>query len=125
MRSLVVESDEELGRIWCNHLDRQGGKTELVTTGEAAINALQFKTFDVLILDLMLPDASTLAICDLAMYRQPDIAIIVVTANSFFSDGSIFNLIPNVRGFLHAPVLPDDLAALVEHYGRQNKVEAG
>ena len=118
MLTLVVEADEELGQLWCDHLERQGGKPVLVTSEKAAIRALQFGPFDVLILDLMMPDASALAICDLATYRRPDIAIIVVTSSSFFSDGSIFELIPNARGFLHAPVLPDDLAALVEHYGR-------
>ncbi|MCP5074742.1 MAG: hypothetical protein GY947_15820 [Rhodobacteraceae bacterium] len=125
MRILVVEADDDLGRLWCNHLDRQGGKTELVCTESGALSALRFRGFDVLVLDLMLPDASVLAISDFASYRQPDIAIIVVTANSFFSDGSIFELIPNARGFLHAPVLPDDLAALVEHYGRNAALGAG
>ena len=117
MRVLVVEADRSLGRLWCKHLQRQGGDTELACDEESAISALRFRTFDVLVLDLMLPNASVLAIADIATYRRPDIAIIVVTANSFFSDGSIFELIPNARGFLHTPVRPDDLAALVEHYG--------
>ncbi|MCP5085211.1 MAG: response regulator [Rhodobacteraceae bacterium] len=118
MRILVVEADHELGRLWCNHLDRQGGKTELVTNESDALAALRFRSFEVLVLDLMLPGTSVLGIADFASYRQPEIAIIVVTANSFFSDGSIFKLVPNARGLLHAPVLPEDLAALVDYYGR-------
>jgi len=121
MRTLVVEVNEELGKLWCNHLARQGGQPELVLTEQAAVNALRRGCFDVLVLDLMMPDVSVLAICDFATYRHPEIKIIVVTPNSFFSEGSIFDVVPNARGFLCAPVLPDDLAALVEHYGRTNK----
>lgn len=117
MRILVVEGDADLGEVWCKHLQRQGGQTRLCRTEKDAIAAMRFEAFDVLVLDLVIADASVLAISDFATYRNPEVAIIVVTANSFFSDGSIFELIPNARGYLHTPVQPDDLAALVEHYG--------
>ena len=119
MRILVVESDAELGELWCRYLKRQGGRTKLCRTEKSAVAALRFEIFDVLVLDLVIPDASVLAISDFATYRNPEVAIIVVTASSFFSDGSIFELMPNARGYLHTPVQPDDLAALVEHYGRK------
>jgi len=125
MRILVVESDADLGQVWCIHLRRQGGHATLVAHEDAAIEALGFESYDVLVLDLLLPNSSVLAIADFAMYRRPDIAIIVVTANTFFSDGSIFDVIPNARGFLHAPVQPEDLAALVDHYGRRTQRNAG
>ena len=118
MRILVVDGDTELGELWCKYLERHGGEARLCTSEKSAIAALRFEVFDVLVLDLVIPDTSVLAISDFATYRNPDVAIIVVTASSFFSDGSIFELIPNARGYLHTPVQPDDLAALVEHYGR-------
>ncbi|GGA16044.1 response regulator [Neptunicoccus cionae] len=118
MNILVVEAVAELGRLWCRHLERQGGRTRLCPNEKCAIDALRFETFDVLVLDVGMEDTSVLAISDLATYRNPHVAIIVVTAKSFFSDGMIFDLIPNARGYLHTPVLPDDLAALVDHYGR-------
>jgi hypothetical protein len=54
-------------------------------------------------------------VADYAQYRQPDAALIFVTDTTFFSDGSIFSLIPNARAFLQSGTPPDDLAALVEH----------
>ena len=117
MNVLVVESNEAIGRVWCDHLERQGAATVLAKDQETAINALRFQRFDVLVINLLTPNCSVLSISDLATYRSPEIAIIVVTSNSFFSDGSIFDIIPNTRGFLHSPVAPDDLAAMVEHYG--------
>ena len=117
MHVLVVESNEAIGRLWCDHLERQGAATVLAKDQETAVNALSFQCFDVLVINLLTPNCSVLSISDLATYRSPDIAIIVVTSNSFFSDGSIFDIIPNTRGFLNSPVAPDDLAAMVEHYG--------
>lgn len=117
MYVLVVESNEDIGRLWCDHMERQAATTVLAPDQESAINALRFQHFDALVINLLTPNCSVLSISDLATYRSPDIAIIVVTSNSFFSDGSIFDIIPNTRGFLHSPVAPEDLAAMVEHYG--------
>jgi len=117
MHVLVVESNDAIGRVWCDHLERQGAETVLAPNEETAVAALRFQRFDVLVINLLTPNCSVLSISDLATYRSPNIAIIVVTSNSFFSDGSIFDIIPNTRGFLHSPVAPDDLAAMVEHYG--------
>ncbi|MCO4824529.1 MAG: response regulator [Amylibacter sp.] len=123
MKVLVIESDADLGALWTRHLERLGNDVILAPTEKEAIDRLRFVAFDVLVLDITTKDASVLAISDFATYRNPDVAIIIVTANSFFSDGSIFELIPNARGYLHSPIKPDDLAALVEHYGRNGKQE--
>ena len=120
MKILVIESNTTLGQICCRHLERLGNTVALAADEKQAIDMLWFSPFDVLVLDISTENASVLAISDFATYRNPDVAIIVVTANSFFSDGSIFELIPNARGYLHTPVQPDDLAALVEHYWRSS-----
>jgi DNA-binding NtrC family response regulator len=125
MHVLVVQSDEALGRVWCNHLERQGATAVLATDEALAVDALRWQSFDVLVIDLMAQDCSVLSVADLATYRCPDIAIIVVTANSFFSDGSIFDVIPNARGFLNSSVPPEDLAAMVHHYGQSTRRHSG
>ncbi len=112
---LIVEARTSLGKLWQSFLQRQGCDVELAANQPDAIGKLRFKNWDVLVIDLMLPDASALAISDFASYKNPDIAIIVVSASSFFSDGSIFEHLPNARGFMNQPVEPDDLAAVVDH----------
>ncbi len=115
---LIVEAQESLGKLWQNFLERQGFDVALVGDQRAAIEKLRFDQWDVLVIDLMLPASSALAISDYASYKNPDISIIVVSANSFFSDGSIFELLPNARGFMNQPIEPDDLAAVVDHCSR-------
>ena len=115
---LIVEAQESLGKLWQNFLKRQGFDVALAVSQKDAIDSLRFDQWDVLVIDLMLPNSSVLAISDFASYKNPDISIIVVSASSFFSDGSIFELLPNARCFMNQPIEPDDLAAVVDHCTR-------
>ena len=115
MRILIVEHNEKLGQLWSRFLEQRGLTVELATSQKAAIANMRFNEFDALVLELVLPDGGAIAISDYATYRFPDIPIITVTSGSFFSDGSIFQLMPNARGLMRTPFQPDDLAALLEH----------
>ena len=116
MRVLIVEHNEELGRLWAGFLERQGATVTVATSQKSAIAAMRFDEFDALVLELVLPDGGAIAISDYASYRFPEAPIITVTSGSFFSDGSIFELIPNARGLMRTPLRPSDLAAMIEHY---------
>lgn len=125
MRVLIVEHNEDLGRIWARFLERQGLDVSLATTQKEAIQTMRFEDFDALVLEIVLPDGGAIAISDYATYRFPDIPIITVTSGSFFSDGSIFELMPNARGIMRTPFRVDDLAALLEHCAPKNPTEGG
>jgi DNA-binding NtrC family response regulator len=117
MRVLIVEHNADLGRIWGRFLERKGISADLATNQSEAIKALRFGDYEALVLQLVLPDGGAIAISDYATYRNPEIAIITVTNSGFFSDGSVFDLIPNARSMVSTPLRPDDLAAMVEHFG--------
>ena len=117
MRVLIVETNVPLGQIWQRHLERKGMDVRLETEQRGATEALNDEAYDVVILNLVLRGSSALAISDLASIRNPDTRVIFVTDTSFFSDGSIFSLCPNVCAYLQADTPPDDLTAMVEHYG--------
>ncbi|MEM7472464.1 MAG: response regulator [Pseudomonadota bacterium] len=118
MRVLIVESDPNLGQIWCNHIQRLGADVSMLRSQGDAVEALQDDLFDVLILDLELTLGSAMAVADYASYRRPDCKVIFVTSNSFFSDGTIFNYMANAAALIPLATKPEDMAALVEHHGR-------
>jgi DNA-binding response OmpR family regulator len=120
MQVLIVESNPDLAEVWKKHLERSGAAVRVATSQEAAIDTLQADIIDVIVLDLVLKDGSAFAIADFASYRRPDARVVFVTKSSFFSDGSIFNLIPNAAAFVDAGTPPDDIAAIVEHHGPDN-----
>lgn len=115
MKVLIVESTADLGRFWGRFLERKGCEVTLATTQKDAIAQMRFAEFDALVIDLVLPDGGAIALSDYASYRYPEIPIITVTSSTFFSDGSLFDVMPNARGVMRAPFRPDDLAALLEH----------
>lgn len=116
MRILMVQQNQDLSDLWAKFLQRQGASVLQSSTQQDAINKLRFERFDALVLDLVLPDGGAIAISDYATYKYPDVPIIAVTSTSFFSDGSIFEVIPNARSLMRTPLRPDDLAAVIQHY---------
>lgn len=117
MNVLIVESETGLAQIWLRHLQRMGMTVRHCRTQNDAMNRLRGWDADVLILNIMLSEGSALAVADYASYRLPDAQIIFVTNTSFFSDGSIFSFAPNACAFVQTATPPEDLAAMVEHYG--------
>lgn len=118
MDVLIVESSAELAHLWQRHLVRQGATVTIATSGDAAVDHLTENAFDVIILDLVLTRGSALAVADYAQFRLPDSSVIFVTDTTFFSDGSIFALNANARALVQTSTPPEDLAAMVAHYGR-------
>lgn len=90
-----------------------------VQTQDAAIDHIQRHQVDIIILDVVIEGGSAFAVSDYANYRQPDARVIFVTNTTFFSDGSIFRHSANARAFMPSGTSPEDLAAMVEHYGAE------
>jgi DNA-binding response OmpR family regulator len=118
MHVLIVESCPDLARLWQRHLIAQGMCVRLAHNGAEAVKAIATGPIDVIILDLFLSQGSAMAVADYAQFKFPDVSVIFVTDTTFFSDGSIFAHVPAARAFLPSATRPEDLAALVEHYGR-------
>ncbi len=117
MRILIVEQNGELAGIWAGFLARQGLICTVVDDQEQAFEALRDFEFDAVVLDIELPGGQAIAVADYATVRDPELPIIAVNSRSFFSDSAIFEMMPNARGVLKTPLRPEDMAALVEHYG--------
>lgn len=117
MDVLIVETNAELAGVWARHLGRSGAAIRIADSEDAAIKALEALRPNVIVLNLMLRSGSAIAVADFAAFRHPDAKIVFVTSSTFFSDGSIFNHIPNACAYLKEQTPPEDLAAIVEHYG--------
>jgi len=123
MKALIVESTHELGALWTRHLERYGIATRHAVGQTDAVELLENEQFEILVVDLILDEGSPLAIADFANYKHPDSRVIFVTNTSFFSDGSIFRHCANACAFLQSDSPPDDLVAMVEHFGSTQRNE--
>lgn len=117
MRTLIVQSNYALGQVWAGHLERLGATVQHVMTGEEALAVIQECLLDAIVLDLVLSEGSALSIADFANFSQPSANVVFVTDTTFFSDGSIFAHCANARAFVETATPPEDLAAIVHHYG--------
>lgn len=118
MLVLIVANTPDLSQVWARHLERRGAVVTIVSTQDEATQFLCDFEVGVIVLDLMLVEGSAIAVADFASYRQPDAKVVFVTSSAFFSDGSIFNHIPNACACVKPQTPPEDIVAIVEHYGR-------
>lgn len=124
LRILLVQSEPDLGAVWQRHMARQGAEVTLCRDADSALEALEDRMFDVVVLDLVLEEGNGLTVADIAAFRQPDASVICVTDSGFFSDGSIFNHCATARLTLNRKTPPDELAAIVTHYGERSAASA-
>ena len=81
MRVLIVEDDDAIATPLAKGLEREGLDVDRVETGEAALSRASETSFDVVLLDLGLPDRDGFDVCR-ELRARSDVPIIVVTARS-------------------------------------------
>ncbi len=60
---LIVEDDQDCAELLCFHLQKENYQTKIARNGEEAINAVQYQTPDVVLLDIMLPELNGWEVC--------------------------------------------------------------
>ncbi len=87
-RILVIEDESDIQHLLQYNLAREGHEVVVAGTGEAGLHELRRRSFDLVLLDLMLPDKDGLEVC--RTIRQTKglaaIPIIMVTAKGEESD---------------------------------------
>ena len=116
MPVLIVEQNADRAERWRESIAKLGFEVHTVTGQREAVRMMQTHTVRLLVVDLDLDEGSALAVADFASYRHPQAKVIFLTGSGMFSDGSIFMHASNACAFLPAATMPEDLAAMVEHY---------
>lgn len=80
MRILIVEDERSVARTLTDLLVRHGYSVESVHTGEDGLLAVESKSFDLMILDVMLPGIDGFEVCHRARSTGIWLPIILLTA---------------------------------------------
>jgi len=83
---LVVEDDENLRLTLVDNLEDEGYEVAHVATGAAALDLAGERTFDVVILDIMLPDLDGYAVCRRLRSAGQRSSILMLTARTLEDD---------------------------------------
>jgi two-component system OmpR family response regulator len=80
MRILLVEDDSALGHAVQRALQHEGYATDLVRDAGSALHALKLEHFDLLLLDLGLPDVDGSEVIRIVRQRNLNIPVLILTA---------------------------------------------
>ena len=123
VRILVVEDDRLLNHTLCYNLNTMGYTVDAALSKQAATNDIEKQDYDLIVLDVNLPDGNGFDFCRKAKERYPDTAIIFLTANDMESDmlkGYELGADDYVTKPFHMSVFQKKLAALLGRIAKQS-----
>jgi DNA-binding response OmpR family regulator len=119
---LIVEDDAEIAMLEKDYLEINGFETEVIADGKQALSALQQRSYDLVLLDLMLPGQSGYDICR-RIRDKIDIPILMVTARTESAD-KIRGLGLGADDYIAKPFDPTELVARVKsHLSRYERLK--
>jgi len=120
-RILIVEDEDEIAMLEKDYLEVNGYDTDIVSDGRTAIDKAVNGSYDLIILDIMLPGISGYDICR-QVRDQIDIPIIMVTAKTESID-KIRGLGLGADDYIAKPFDPAELVARVKsHLSRYKRL---
>jgi two-component system OmpR family response regulator/two-component system response regulator QseB len=123
MRILLVEDDPQLGDGLCICLRQAGFTVDWLQTGKSAAAALAVETFDLVVLDLGLPDGCGMQVLRTLRQAGRDLPVLILTARDAVSD-KIAGLDSGADDYLVKPIDLDELAARLRALARRRQGRA-
>jgi two-component system, OmpR family, alkaline phosphatase synthesis response regulator PhoP len=120
MRILIAEDDPDIAALIAHYVQKAGWEPHVVATGNEALSRARTESFDVVVLDVMLPGLSGLDVCralrgDRATAGTP---IIMVTARADEGD-RIAGLETGADDYVPKPFSPNELMARIRALTRR------
>ncbi|KOO11542.1 AAA family ATPase, partial [Vibrio xuii] len=120
---LMVEDTVSVAALYRSYLTRLHIDINIVGTGREAIESLNFRTPDLILLDLRLPDMTGMDVLSAVKQKNPDVPVVFMTAH-----GSIETAVEAMRlgaqDFLIKPCEADRLRVTVNNALRKaNKLK--
>ncbi|NQZ80753.1 MAG: response regulator transcription factor [Colwellia sp.] len=115
---IVVEDDQRLNHMMSEMLSSEGYQTTSIFDGLAAIEAIENKQPDIVLLDMMLPGCDGLAVLRGISEEFTGIILMITAKKDDFLEVSALNL--GVHDFITKPVRPHILLARIKALSRLN-----
>jgi adenylate cyclase len=114
-RVLVVDDDPDMAAFLARMLEREGMEAHIVADGAAALAAVSRGGCDLVLLDVLLPDASGFDICE-RLKADPASALIPVVLVTALEDRAsrVRGIEAGADDFIHKPVSREELVARVK-----------
>jgi len=123
-RILVVDDEEDILELVSYNLTKENFQVTCATSGEEALQKLKKETFDIILLDLMLPGRDGLDTCRV-LKNSPEtshIPVVMITAKSEDTD-VVLGLELGADDYVTKPFSPRVLLARIKAILRRNQSE--
>lgn len=118
---LIVEDDHDIAALEADYLEANGYEVELADNGKDGLSMALENSYDLLLLDVMLPGADGFEICK-AVRKEKDIPILLVTAKLESVD-KVRGLGLGADDYIIKPFDPTELVARVKsHLSRYDRL---
>ena len=118
MRILIVEDERTLREGLTDLLRAAGHTVEALGGGAAAVDVGTRDAFDLVLLDLMLPDLDGVEVCRRLRRARPTLAILMLTARGSEND-KVAGLDAGADDYLTKPFAVRELLARIDALGRR------
>lgn len=118
MRILVVEDELALREGLCDLLVGDGHEVEVAADGQRAVELGTRETFDLVVLDLMLPRLDGIEVCRRLRTARPGLGILMLTARQALDD-KVSGLTEGADDYVTKPFAARELLARVRAVGRR------
>ncbi|WP_432743448.1 response regulator [Methylobacter sp. G7] len=120
MRLLLVEDDEILGDGLVEGLKMEGYAVDWLTNGKLADEALKLNCYELIVLDLNLPDMEGMDILKALRARKDETPVMVLTAKDTVPD-RVLGLDSGADDFVIKPFELDEVCARLRALARRNE----
>lgn len=124
MRILVVEDEQKIANAIKKGLEQESFAVDTVYTGGDGIDFALSLDYDLIILDLMLPDIDGIEICKKLRKKKSSVPIIMLTAKGQIAD-RIKGLNTGADDYLIKPFAFEELLARIRALIRRPQISAG
>ena len=121
-RILLVEDEESLLDVIKLNLELEGYAVYTATTGGEALKEIRNKRFDLVLLDVMLPEIDGFTICQTLRLENNNVPILFITAKNS-SEDRVFGLKIGADDYLAKPFDLEELLLRIQLLLRRNKKE--
>jgi DNA-binding response OmpR family regulator len=119
MRILIVEDEPSLQEALVDLLEGAGHRVKAVGNGADAVERALAESFDLILLDLMLPGMDGMEVCRRLRQDRQDLAILMLTARGS-EDDKVQGLKLGADDYVTKPFGARELLARVEALGRRS-----
>ena len=115
---LIVEDDESLARAFQHVLKKAGYEVSIAFNGKDGCQLAEQNAFDLIILDVVLPDCSGIDLIERFRKSASDrkIFVLLISAMAISSDAKVFGLESGADGYLTKPLHNKELTASVDAF---------